>query len=253
VIVEQLIDYTKREASKRKIKDMRVGIGYIAVLLDDNSCGLAFTFRNELGPICGVLEEAGEMVGKNCERIIDWAMDINLIKAGIGIAVINAICSKTADINLFKKIDAMQELNLNRKDTLGVIGYYKPVLEKKKDIASKIYIFERNITDDSLLYPDWSEDIYLPDCDVVIVTGTTLINKTVDHVLSLCSSAREIVLMGPTVPLCTDIFRDSGITLLAGSLVTDQKKILEVAGQGGGGLNLKGCVDQLCLRLNNRG
>jgi len=247
MIVDELIEYVKKDSEKRVIKDIRVGIGYVATLLDDNSCGLAFIFRNELGPKCGHLDNAGELKGAKCSDIIDWAIDINLVKASIGISVINAILQK--DLKGYKKIDALKEIEIKCEDTVGVIGYFKPVLDEKKQFAKKIYVFERNITDEKLLLPDWAEDMYLPLCDVVIITGTTLVNKTIDHILSLSKNAREVLLMGPTTPLCREIFKKHGVTMLAGIKVLNPLKILDIAGEGGGGLNLKSNVEQLCARI----
>mgnify|MGYP000280102772 CR=1 FL=1 len=247
MLVQELINYSKQYADNRKIEDIRVGIGYIVVLLNDGSCGTSFTFRGELGPKCGQLDEAGNLIGKKANELIEWAMDINLIKAGIGVAVINAVLQKY--VKDYKQEDAIEVIDIKEGDTLGMIGYYKPVLEAKKELAKNIYIFERNITDHDLLYPDWSEDIYLPKCDVVIISGTTLINKTIDHILEKCENAHEIAVIGPTTSPCPEVFKKHGVTLLASSLVKDSKKVLNIASQGGGGINIKDYVKQICYKL----
>lgn len=248
MLVQDLISYVSKIAEKRTIKDVRIGIGYVVVVLNDDSCGLAFTFRNELGPKCGLVDEAGTIKGRSCNEITSWAMSTNLLKAALGIACINALCKSEID-ERFIEVDAMEVLDIKDDETLGIIGYYKPVLEKKKDFAKKIYVFERNITDEDILYPDWSEDIYLPECDVVIITGTTLINKTVDHIISCCTKAREIAIIGPTCTLCPSVFKKHGVTLIAGVEVMNNEKVLDIAAEGGGGLNIKDYIKQLCVKL----
>ncbi len=247
MIVQRLIDGVRDKAAERKIEDLRVGIGYTAVLLDNGSCGLTFTFRNELGPKCGLVEEAGNVTGISCSDIIEWAMSTNLVRAAAGLAAINAIYQD--DLEGFTRGDAFSQIDIRPDDTLGMIGYFKPVLDKVADKTDRIFIFERNITDDKYLYPDWAEDIYLPRCDVVLITGTTLLNKTIDHILEKCTGAREIAVMGPTATLCPHIFRDYGVSLLAGVKVIDPQRVLRIASEGGGGLSLEGSVRQVFKRL----
>jgi hypothetical protein len=49
MIVEGFFSFAEKFASK-KIKDIRVGIGYISFLLDDSFCCLAFKFKTSLDP-----------------------------------------------------------------------------------------------------------------------------------------------------------------------------------------------------------
>lgn len=64
----------------------RAGLSYICVLLDDNSCGLAYTFRNELGCFCGIFDEAGSLIGRKCAELIPWAKSKNRLMAAVGLA-----------------------------------------------------------------------------------------------------------------------------------------------------------------------
>ncbi len=57
----------------------------------------------------------------------------------------------------------------------------------------------------------------LPSCDVVLLSGTTTINGTIDSLLEFCSGAREIVMVGPSTPMYPPGWQGSGITVLAGS------------------------------------
>jgi hypothetical protein len=246
MIVQKLIDEVKQDAALRKLDKVRIGIGYTAVLLDDGSCGVSYTFRNELGPRCGLIEEAGDLTGTDCSRIVNWAMGINLAKCAVGMACINAILQQR--LEGFSTGNVLEEIDFRPGDTVGMIGYFKPVIDRVKGQANNIYIFERNITDGGIM-PDWAENIYLPECDVVIITGTTLVNKTLDGILDKCTGAREITVMGPTTSLCPNVYREHGVTLLAGVKVTDAGRVLNVAGEGGGGLALKGSVAQVFRRL----
>ena len=153
MIVQRLIDKVKRDAASRTLAEIRIGIGYTAVLLDDGSCGVSYTFRNELGPQCGLIEEAGDLAGTNCSQIIDWAMDLNLAKCAVGIACINAILQR--GLEGFCTGNALEYIKFRPGDTVGMIGYFKPVLDRVEGKAKDIYIFERNITDGGLM-PDWA-------------------------------------------------------------------------------------------------
>ncbi|MDD2573731.1 MAG: DUF364 domain-containing protein [Bacillota bacterium] len=249
MIVQRLIDEVRQDALYRTLAEVRIGIGYTAVLLDDGSCGVSYTFRNELGPQCGLIDEAGDLAGKNCSEIILWAMDLNLAKCAVGLACINAILQQ--HLEGFSTGNALEQIDFRSGDTVGMIGYFKPVLDRVEGKAKDVYIFERNITDGGLL-PDWAEDIYLPKCDVVIITGTTLLNKTMDGILEKCHNAREIVVMGPTAALCPKVYREHGVTILAGVRVVDAQRVLNIAGEGGGGLVLKDSVVQVFRRLDKR-
>ena len=56
----------------------------------------------------------------------------------------------------------------------------------------------------------------LPSADVVLITGTTLVNDTLEHLLALCRPAARAVVVGPTVGLLPDALLRRGVDVLGG-------------------------------------
>jgi hypothetical protein len=66
---------------------------------------------------------------------------------------------------------------------------------------------------------------------VVIMTATTLINKTMPRLLELSRNAR-IVVAGPSTPLHPLMF-DHGVDLLGGLIVEDEPSVWRAVSEGG--------------------
>jgi uncharacterized protein (DUF4213/DUF364 family) len=167
-------------------------LGYTGVQLSDGETGTCFTFRSDLGPKCGVMEKAGDLIGLPAKEAIGMAMSVNLAEASVGVASINAVLN----VDYRESVNAIDVMDIRKGDRVGMIGYFHPVVKSFEDVAETIRIFERNITDERLL-PDWAEDIYLPDCDVVVITGVTFINKTIDHILGSAATRGKSLLWAP--------------------------------------------------------
>ena len=79
----------------------------------------------------------------------------------------------------------------------------------------------------------------MPDADVVLITGTTLLNDTLENLLLLLPEAR-VVLVGPTVGLVPDAFLRRGVDVLGGVRVTAPDAFLDVLTEGGSGYHFFG-------------
>ena len=69
-------------------------------------------------------------------------------------------------------------------------------------------------------YPDSACEYLLPDCDLVVVTGSAAINKTMPRILELSRNA-EIVLTGPSVSLCPALLEAFPIRRLNGQAIVE--------------------------------
>lgn len=72
---------------------------------------------------------------------------------------------------------------------------------------------------------------YLPDADLVAITGMTFINHTLPDLLSCCKPDAFVLVLGPSTPL-TPILYEFGVNLLAGSVVENIPAVLAALGQG---------------------
>ena len=99
---------------------------------------------------------------------------------------------------------------------IGVIGHLN-MPSSVYDQAKEVLILERNPRPGD--YPDSACDFLLPQCDVVIMTASTLVNKTLPHLLELSRNAYTI-LAGPSCPMCPQLL-DFGIDRIAGLVITD--------------------------------
>ena len=78
--------------------------------------------------------------------------------------------------------------------------------------------------------PDSACEYVLPEQDIVFVTGSAFVNKTMPRLLTLCQNA-ETILLGPTVPLAPQLF-DFGVDCLAGFVVTEPEACRRLAATG---------------------
>ncbi len=247
MLIDDLIEYVLPQTSGKTIKDVRAGLGYTCVQLEDGSCGLAYTFRNQLGNCCGTMNDAGNLIGRSGAEIIPWTRSSNRLMAAIGLATINAFLNRP-EVD-WETGNITSALDVGPADTFGMVGDFRPILNDIRNKTSNIYVFEQDPAKIIGLYPEDSMPQFLPKCDVVVITATSIINHTIDAVLANCQNAREICLLGPSTPLCPEFFKLANVTLLAGTVVMNPELILQIVSQGGGTMTMKPAVKQVLARV----
>lgn len=108
-----------------------------------------------------------------------------------------------------------------------VIGHF-PRLGRLGEEA-EVAVLERAARSDDDL-PDTACEYLLPGCDVAVVTGMALENKTMPRLLELAGTPFCCV-VGPTATMCRPLL-EAGADLIAGSLVADPELARAVVGCG---------------------
>ena len=146
----------------------------------------------------------------------------NLTEAGFGMAAVNAFYNtpeKLEQLGAYEPFDNYCTDGVDLKDKrIGVIGHLN-MPSSVYEQAKEVLILERNPRPGD--YPDSACDFLLPACDVVIMTASTLVNKTLPHLLDFCQNAYTI-LAGPSCPMCPGLL-ELGIDRIAGLVITDVK------------------------------
>ena len=109
----------------------------------------------------------------------------------------------------------------------GVVGFF-PFIEDLRERVREVHVFERRDIPGCL--PEREEEALLPKCDLVIITGTSFVNKTMERLLEI--SGGYTMVIGPTTPMSRALL-DRGADLIAGALI-DDPKVMDIVSQGGG-------------------
>ena len=245
MIYQRLLEDALERAQGKRVLDLRIGLGYTACKLSDGSCGLGYVFREELSPTCSILSKAGSLNGMPASSMAKLFLSKDLLEASIGISVINALSPKTEGA----PGDLLDHLEITPDDIVSMVGFFGPLIPEIRKKAGKFYVFDKSGRGDAL--PPEEMKKYLPSSTIVLVTATTLINKTFEGIIELSRSAREICLLGPSSPLYPHIMGDYGITVIAGVRVKDPDRVLLVVSQGGGTRNFKDAVEKVVVRVKD--
>lgn len=115
------------------------------------------------------------------------------------------------------------EKNDGSRPRAVVVGHFPHLgaIAEHADVA----VLERAARADTDL-PDTACEYLLPGCDLAVMTGMTLANKTMPRLLELSRGALTCV-VGPSATICVPVL-DTGADLVAGSVVADATLAREV-------------------------
>jgi len=247
MIVDELLLFVEKKAKGRAIADIRIGLKYTAVMLDDGSCGLTATLSYQLPR---PFSYPGDFIGRDVLDILKMAKSIEILPSIVGAATVNALL-KPDERNIAYG-NALDYLKISKEDIVGIIGALMPLMPVIRSKAKKFYVFDRYPIANLKEYcPDWVESLILPQCSIAIISGTSVFNRTIDQLLSYLSNACKIALIGPTTPLAPEIFKKYKIDILSGVKVVDAKKILRIVSQGGGTRDFGGSIRQINFIFEN--
>ena len=186
----------------------------------DGGMGLAMTTPGDSIPPLFAEGIAGLPLREAARAAASW----NLTEAGFGLAAVNSFYNTPERMEALGtylpfEIYATEGLDL-RGRTVGIVGHMHGP-KGLRDVAKAVYVLERAPQPGD--YPDAACDLLLPQCDLVLITGSSLVNKTLPHLLELCRDA-VTVLTGPSVPMCPALL-DFGIDRLAGLVVTEREEM----------------------------
>ncbi|MCK4341462.1 MAG: DUF364 domain-containing protein [Phycisphaerae bacterium] len=198
----------------------RVCVGLHWTIVESKHTGMAHTYKtgNKVE-----LESSGNLVGKSALELAQRLRSWEPLEASLGVAALNSLIEPVGNPgNVFEDI-----LGLAAGKTVTVIGRF-PSNDQIAQVAGKVYFLEME-PQAGELPPSACEEV-IPESDIVVITATALINKTLPRLLELSRHAAAIVL-GPSTPMNDVLFRH-GADILAGVRVTDADALISSVMQG---------------------
>ena len=141
--------------------------------------------------------------------------------------------------------DALESIPLPDEGYIVVVGALVPILKRLKNRGKSFGILEldlRTLKSDELPFtiPGERADAEIHRADMLVVTGTTLLNNTLESLLALARPGATIIVVGPTASMLPSAFFRRGVTVLGGDVVTNADALLDTIAEGGSGYHFFG-------------
>jgi uncharacterized protein (DUF4213/DUF364 family) len=193
----------------------------------------------------------GKMRGRPAARLLDEVRQQDGIRRAVGIAAMNALAARcwdlraNPDVDLDIGVDAFDAADIRPGQVVVLVGAFVPFLRELKRRGQPYLVLELDpatLKADELPFfrPAEQSLVVVPQADVLLVTGTTLINDTLDRILAAARPEARKVVVGPTVGLMPDAFLRRGCDILGGIQVTRPDEFLDTLAEGGSGYHFLG-------------
>ncbi len=234
-----------------------VGLFFTGVKLTNNSAGSCAT------PIKTIPEAAccpssamampfpGKLAGRRAADLAREALSGHGIRRAVGIATVNALADccwqhrPHPDVELRPGVDAFDATEIRNRDKVVVVGAFVPFLKELKRRGQPFLVLEQDpatLKADELPFfrPAEQASEILPEADVVLITGATLVNNTLEDLLALVRPETRVTIVGPTVGMLPDAFLARGADVLGCVKITDADTFLDLLAEGGSGYHFFG-------------
>jgi len=207
------------------VRSLLVGVHWTVVC--SRHCGMAATLMSCRAHGDSLIREVGHLHTKTARELAEYAYSDNPTEASIGVAAINSLL----------EIDEKSAVEINAAEILiehgqgkkvAVVGHF-PFIPKLRAAVGKLWIIEQRPLEGD--HPAEAAATLIPQADVVAITSSALINHTADGLLALCQPHALVMMLGPSTPLSSMLFRHR-VNILSGSKVIDETAVLRTVGQG---------------------
>lgn len=260
-LLERIVGMT-RERLGGRLADITVeravfGLFFSGVKLSTGHGGLCFTPVKEMPEaVCcpssaKTMPLSGKLAGRPVEAYLEDAFSPNILKRALGIATLNALTTllwelePPTEYTVEYGADAFETIDLDRHEKCVVVGALIPMIRKMMAKKKDFHILEqdpRTLKEREMPYYLPAEEAYkvVPDADLLVITGVTVLNDTLPGLLEMAKPGAEIVVTGPTVSMMPEAFLEAGVTTVGGLVVTDADRTLDLIAEGGSGYHFFG-------------
>ncbi len=247
------------------IERLVVGLFFTGVKLSNGAGGICFTPIKAIPEAVCCPSSAGRALdpakvrGMKAGDALSTLSSPEPIKAAVSIATLNAlsaICWERGlkgDYSLRMNMDAQDALHIPDGSSVAVVGAIVPILRTLKSRGGTWWVIEqdpRTLKADEMAHfipADKSKEI-INKADVLIITGVTLINHTLETILKEAPPGAEIAVIGPTASMLPEPLFDRGVRMVGGVWVKRPDELLEILAAGGSGYHfLDTLADKIVL------
>ena len=186
----------------------------------------------------------GRLRGRPAAELMQDALSEDGLRRALGIATLNALAELCwrrrphPDVDLLASADAFEASEINPDDRVVIVGAFGPLLKRLKRRRQAFLVLEQN---PAMLRPEempfyrpaeMAQEV-VPEADVLLITGATLLNGTLEDLLAWARPEARVTVVGPTVGMLPDAFLARGVDVLGSVHITKPDAFLDLIAEGG--------------------
>ncbi|MFO7851832.1 MAG: Rossmann-like domain-containing protein [Bacteroidota bacterium] len=209
--------YSIRGFERAHIKECVIGDKYVAILHSSGNIGVCATLGTKMDD--KLLIDGEVDLDKPAHRII-----LN--------AYYNAILNYERDYDDI--CDIFDRIDFSKYSRIVMIGYFESLYDKFSENNINLEVFDINKASNILTDISKMKES-LKGAETIILTGTTIFNKTFNDIVSMTPPGCKIFLLGPSNILSDEMFRYPNIKVVFGSVFKpNDDRVLEKIESGYG-------------------
>lgn len=238
-IYDALVFFSSRRVGDARLDRVVGKSRIVASVMEDGRVGVVMSAES-LGP----LPPVGGIPASEASR---YLLSRSPEERSIGLSCINALCNTRRKDDVVG--DVTVALGLGPESKVVMIGDFVSLARRILPMVASLDVFDFNACPQRGVRPAAEAFERIPTCDVLLITATTIINKTLMPLLQAATSCREVALVGATTPMIPEAFKGTPLTLLSGVVVEEPGLLLSAVAEGSGMQGFKRYVTKLSRRI----
>ena len=195
------------------------------IALDDASCGLFFAGLDDTLSYLDACDPK-QFTEMSTLELVKHCLREGPLFTAVGLGALNAVSQhllRTTGFSLDRATDLVSQLDLTDATHVGMVSFFAPLIREWENYPRTLTVIEKDpkFLERSGPFQLIEQTDRLRDCDRVLITGYTLINDTLDDVLSHCDPKARVALVGPSASCLPDPIVDRGVDVVGSTMVSD--------------------------------
>jgi uncharacterized protein (DUF4213/DUF364 family) len=206
---------------------------FMAISLEGGATGISFVLLPDEKMEEYTALQPTTFVAKNPRGFAFEFGNHDPVKEMISLASINAICQhvmRETNFAVDSATDSLGLLSVSAGDKVGMVGLFNGLIKTIEQANAELIVIEKN---EQLVkkYPDLPITMdakKLSKCNKILCTSTTILNNSLDEILTLCSPDAFVSIIGPTAGYFPDPLFTRGVDVVGGRVVKNGALFLQL-------------------------
>lgn len=231
------------------------GFYFNGVRLNNGFGGICYTLKSttcKAGSCSGdvkIMPDPGKLKRMPVNIVLGEMFSDDLSKKTLGIAAINALSNtiwsleNSQEYGILRNMDAIENIEIKDSDYVVLVGAlpYRRLLKDRGKPFCVLELDPSTLEADELPFyaPAEKAAAKVPLADILIITGSTLVNDTLEDLLELAEPTARIAMYGPTASMLPEAFFRRGVNIIGGFVVTKPEELLDALAKDESGRHLQ--------------